>query len=403
MSTGKHLRRLFIATLAMLAAACGAPSETESGAAPASVDVRVGRAVVRPLTRTFEAGGVIKARTTAQLSSRIAAELRELKVRPGDRVAKGQIVAVLDDRDLSAHRAQAHASLSAAQNGAASAEAAREAAEAGLALAQANHRRIEQLRARNSATPQELDRAIADLRMAEAALRAAAARRAEASDAVSAAQAASRAADVTSSFSMIAAPFDGLVTSRGMEPGNMAAPGVPLLTVETADGFRLEVQVDEARARSLQMGDIVAVELERFGDVELEEGGGRLRPDTTVTGRIVEIARSVDPVGHTFLVKVQLPPTAAVRSGMFARARFESEERKALVVPASAIVRRGQLSLVFIVDSGGRARMRAITAGSQSGDTVEVLAGLQAGEPVIVNPPAALVEGTPVRATGGQP
>jgi RND family efflux transporter MFP subunit len=391
MNTGRHLRRLLIGTVAALTAACGAHSETESGPAAASVDVRVARVVVQPLARTFEAGGVIRARTTAQLSSRIAAELREVRVHPGDRVARGQIVAVLDDRDLTAHRAQAQASLSAVQNGAVSAEAARESAEAALALAQANHRRIEQLRERNSATPQELDRATAELRMAEAAVRAAIARRAEASAAVSAAQAASRAADVTGSFSMIAAPFDGLVTSRLMEPGNMASPGLPLMTIETVDEFRLEVQVDEARARFLQTGDIVPVELEGF-----DEG-------STVTGRVVEIGRSVDPVGHAFLVKVQLPPNAAARPGMFARARFESDERKALVVPAAAVMRRGQLSLVFTIDGGGRARMRAMTVGSQSGDTVEVLAGLQAGEAVILNPPASLVEGTPVRATGGQP
>jgi RND family efflux transporter MFP subunit len=190
---------------------------------------------------------------------------------------------------------------------------------------------------------------------------------------------------------MIAAPFDGLVTSRLMEPGNMASPGLPLMTIETVDEFRLEVQVDEARARFLQTGDLVPVELEGFDEA------------STVTGRVVEIGRSMDPVGHAFLVKVQLPPNAAARSGMFARARFESDERKALVVPAAAVVRRGQLSLVFTIDGGGRARMRAMTVGSQSGDTVEVLAGLQAGEAVILNPPASLVEGTPVRATGGQP
>lgn len=389
MKLDRNLRRLSFAMLATLAAACGAHNEPESGPTPAPVDVRIARAVVRPLSRTFEAGGIIRARTTAQLSSRIAAELRELKVQPGDRVTKGQIVAVLDDRDLAAHRAQAMASLSAAQNGVASADAGRETAEAGLSLAQANHRRIEQLRDRNSATPQELDRATAELRMAEAALRAATARRAEVSAAVSAAQAASRAADVTASFSMIAAPFDGLVTSKLMELGNMAAPGIPLLTVETMDGFRLEVQVDEARARFLEVGDVVPVEVEGFGEGEL--------------GRIVEIGRSMDPAGHAFLVKVQLPPSAGTRSGMFARARFESEERKALVVPSSAVLRRGQLSVVFAIDTAGHARMRAITVGTQTDDTVEVLAGVQPGESVILNPPASLADGMTVRATGEKP
>ena len=108
------------------------------------------------------------AQTTAQLTSRIVAEVRELSVQPGDRVTRGQIVAQLDDRDLAARRAQAQASVLAAQSGRASAEADGESAEARLILARANHQRMEQLREKNSATPQELDRATAELRMAEA-------------------------------------------------------------------------------------------------------------------------------------------------------------------------------------------------------------------------------------------
>jgi RND family efflux transporter MFP subunit len=227
--------------------------------------------------------------------------------------------------------------------------------------------------------------------MAEAGARAAGARLAEASASVSAAQATGRAAEVAASFSSIAAPFDGLVTNRLLEPGNMAAPGVPILTIETTDGFRLEVQIDAARAGSVRIGDTAAIELEDHGVAD------------TIAGRVVEIARAIDPAAHAFVVKIQLPAGVAVRSGVFARARFESGMRKALAVPASAIVRRGQLSLVFIADTGRHARMRAVTAGAQSGDSVEVLAGIQPGDAVIVNPPASLVDGAEVRVTGGQP
>jgi RND family efflux transporter MFP subunit len=227
--------------------------------------------------------------------------------------------------------------------------------------------------------------------MAEAGARAAGARLAEASASVSAAQAASRAAEVAGSFSSIAAPFDGLVTNRLLEPGNMATPGVPILTIETTDGFRLEVRIDAARAGSVKIGDTAAIELEDQGVAD------------TIAGRVVEVARAIDPGAHAFVVKIQLPAGVAARSGMFGRARFEDEKRKALAVPASAVVRRGQLSLVFVVESSRHARMRAVTAGAQSGDSVEVLAGIQPGEAVIVNPPASLVDGAEVRVTGGQP
>ena len=380
-----------VTVIALGAAACTGGGERQREQTKPPIEVRVTRAAVQPLPQTFEAGGVIKARTTAQLSARIAAELRELTVQPGDRVRKGQIVAVLDDRDLAAERARALASVSAAQSGVASADAERESAGARLTLARANHQRIEQLRERNSATPQELDRTTAELHMAEAGARAADARAAGASASVAAAQAAGRAAEVAASFSTIAAPFDGLVTNRLLEPGNMASPGTPLLTLESSDGFRLEVQMDAARARSIEIGDTAAVALEGQDEAD------------TMTGRVVEIARAIDPGTHAFVVKIQLPAGIAVRSGTFARATFESGERKALVVPDLALVRRGQLSLVFVVDSSRHVQMRAMTAGARGGDSVEVLAGLQPGETVVVNPPASLTDGAEVRPTGARP
>lgn len=387
-----RLRTLSLGLLVTISAtACSAERERTSDETNSATDVRVTKAEMASIAQTFEAGGVITARMTAQLTARIAAELREVRVQPGDRARWGQILAVLDDRDLAAERARAQASVTGAQSGAASAAAERESAEARVALARATQKRMEQLRDKNSATPQELDRTTAELQMAEAGARAAGARLAEASASVSAAQAASRSADVAASFSSITAPFDGLVTNRLLEPGNMASPGVPILTIETTDGFRLEVQIDGARAGSITIGDTPAIELEGRDDAD------------AMTGRVVEIARAIDPAAHAFIVKIQLPAGAAVRSGMFARARFERERRKALAVPASAIVRRGQLSLAFVVDSSRRARMRAVTAGARSGDSVEVLAGIQPGEIVIVNPPASVVDGAEVRVTGERP
>ena len=382
---------LLVAFVAAGGAACGNGGERPRDGTNSAIDVRVAKAGVVPIAQTFEAGGVVRARMTAQLTARIAAELREIKVQPGDRVRKGQILAVLDDRDLAAERARAQASVTAARSGEASAEAERQSAEAMVVLARTTQKRMEQLREKNSATPQELDRATAELQVAEAGARAAGARFAQASASVSAAQAAGRSAEVAASFSSIVAPFDGLVTNRLLEPGNMASPGVPILTIETTDGFRLEVQMDAARAGLVRIGDGATIELGARGDAD------------TITGRVVEVARAIDPGAHAFLVKIQLPDGVAVQSGVFARARLQSGMRNALAVPASAIVRRGQLSLAFVVDSGRRARMRAVTAGAQSNDSIEILAGIQPGEAVIVNPPVSLIDGAEVRVTGGQP
>ena len=258
---GRPSATLPVACILVSAAACGDGREATLERAPASIEVRVAKAAVQPLVQTFDAGGIVKARTTAQIASRIVAELQEMRVQPGDRVRQGQILAVLDDREPDARRSEAQASLAAAESAIASADAERESAGARVALAREHHRRIQQLREQNSATPEEQDRASAELRVAEAAMRAADARASEASASVTAARSAIRAAEVAVSFSTIVAPFDGLITNKLLEPGNMAAPGTPILSIETTDGFRLEVQVDAGRARFVGVGDTVAVAL----------------------------------------------------------------------------------------------------------------------------------------------
>jgi multidrug efflux pump subunit AcrA (membrane-fusion protein) len=385
--------RTFVAAIAIavIAGACGARTTESRDVAAAPVDVRTARVAVQPLARGFEAGGIIRASVTAQLTSRIVAEVRELRAHPGDRVTRGQVLVLLDSRDLEARRAGAEAGLAAAQSASVSSTADRESAQAQLALARAHHARVRQLREKSSATPQEMDRASAELQTAEAAVRAAEARSAQATATIAAAEAEVRNASVSASFSTITAPFDGVITARLIEPGNMASPGVPLLTLESVDRYRLELQIDESRARSVRAGDSVAVELDAASTTGM------------VTGRLVEIARAIDPAAHAFVAKVELPPGTDVRSGMFARARFAVEAGPALVVPAAAVLRRGQLQIVFTIEASGRARMRPIVVGSTNDAAAEILSGLRSGELVVVKPPASLVDGAAVRVVGERP
>jgi RND family efflux transporter MFP subunit len=337
------------------------------------------------LVDTFEAGGIVQARTTATLTARILAPVREVRVTPGDRVRAGQVLVVLDGRDLGAHARSAKAAASGAAQGAAAAAAEEREAQASLALARATHERIATLQARRSATPQELDEATAGLRAAEAKAAGATARAQEAASGVDSARAASEAAGVTESFTRITSPFDGIVTQKMVEPGNMATSGTPLLRVEDTRGFRLDVRMDESRIGQIAPGSSVEVLLDSGA------GGAALSVDGTVS----EIGRAVDADARAFLVKVALPDTASVRSGMFGRARVAGAPRRVLTVPASAIVRRGQVTSVFVIDHGV-ARLRLVSLR----DT-QVLAGLSEGDRVILDPPADLADGTRV-SEGGQ-
>jgi RND family efflux transporter MFP subunit len=284
---------------------------------------------------------------------------------------------VLDGSDLAAHARSASAAARAADQGAIGAASEQRAADAALALAHATHARIAGLHAVRSATAQELDEATGALRAAEARAAGAAARAQAALSEVERARAASDAAGTTASFSVITAPFDGLVTDTIVEPGNMATPGAPLMRLEDTRGFRFDVHLDESRIGQMSPGVIVPVSL------ELSAGGA----PTIVDGTIAEIDRAVDAHARAFRLKIALPDTAGLRSGMFGRAHFIGQIRRALTVPAGALVQRGQVTSVFVVENGV-ARVRLVNASGS-----EVLAGLSAGDVVIVAAPPTMTDG----------
>ena len=201
------------------------------------------------------------------------------------------------------------------------------------------------------------------------------------------AQAALQGSQIATSYTVLIAPFDGLVTERVINPGTMAAPGAPLLTIEESATFRLEVRLDEARAALVAVGHTADVS---FSDTAAPSANWG-------AARIVEIGR-LDVASHGFIVKLEVPDATRVRSGQFGRARFHGPARQTLTVPAAALLRRGQLTFVFAVYAVGLARMRSISTATIAGDRIEVLAGVHENDRVVTNPPVTLVDGA--RVTG---
>lgn len=375
-----------LAFAVMLIAATRPPSRAEDRSEKAApVGVRTAAASVESLGLPFEVGGNLKARETATIASRIVAEIRQVAVKPGDRVRAGQMLVALDARDLNAGHARATAGIAAAEQSAQLAAAERQAADAALSLAAATYRRISELRQKNSATAGEMDEADAALRAAQARVKSAEAGAAVAAANIEVAKASAQSAAISESWATLVAPFDAIVTQKMVDAGNMASPGMPLLTVEDERAFRLEVRVDEGRAALVTVGQAVGVQLD-----------GQASP---LSGRVVELSRMVDSSAHAFLAKIELPVTDGLRSGMFGRARFAGPARPVLTIPEAAITRRGQLTSVFVVDRSGTARLRLVTLGEANGGRVEVRAGLDAGETVVLAPQPTLVDGAPVRAT----
>jgi multidrug resistance efflux pump len=346
------------------------------------IPVTVGQVAMTEVAAAIDSGGVVQARTTATITARLLAPVRQVRVSPGDHVRAGQTLVALDGADLAAGARAARSTAQAAEQNSRAAAAELQAAEAGAVLARASHDRIAGLQAKRSATDQELDDATAAVRSAEARVAAASARALQAASALESARAASDQASTTESFTTISAPFDGMITAKMVEPGNMASPGTPLLRLEDTRGFRLEVRVDESHIGQIRNGDSVPVFLGTA--------------TTSIAGTVVEISRAVDADARAFLVKIALPDAQGLRSGEFGKARFKGPSRRALTVPAPAIVRRGQLTSVFVVDNGV-ARMRLVDLRES-----EVLAGLTESEIVIVSPPTAVTDGRRVSAGGGR-
>ncbi len=138
--------------------------------------------------------------------------------------------------------------------------------------------------------------------------------------------------------------------------------------------------MDESRVGQIRNGDTVPVFL----------GAG----SSSIKGSVLEVSRAVDADARAFLVKIALPDAPGLRSGEFGKARFGATPRRALTIPQSAIVRRGQLTSVFVVDKGV-ARLRLVSVSDS-----EVLAGLSESEVVILSPPAGITDGRSVRVRG---
>jgi membrane fusion protein, multidrug efflux system len=381
MSTGRRSQFLLLGPLAVLAGCNHEPSRESPQPESAATTVRVVEVMEAEIPAIYEASGTVRARTAAVISSKAMGYVREVHARAGQTVEAGQLLVLLDARDLDAQVRQAEQARNEVQHAATEVDSSIQAAKANLELAEVTFRRMEELFKKKSVSHQEYDEANARLKAAKAAYAIAESKRAQFEARSGQAEEGLRSATILRDYSKIVAPFRGLITERLVEPGVLASPGAPLLRLEQQGGHRLEVEVEESLLRKLGIGDAANVTIDALG--------------ADLKARISEIVPSIDPAARVFTVKLDLPALPRLRSGLFGRAQFSMESRKALLIPAQAYRERGQLQWVLIAD-GGKAQSRMVTIGRRQGEQVEVLSGLSAGEKVIFPIPANLAEGAPV-------
>jgi RND family efflux transporter MFP subunit len=331
-------------------------TESASPTTAQTVEARVVESRQQDVPVTVRATGTVHARESATISAQVMGRIEQVLVHEGDKVQAGQTLAILDDAILRSASDEAQAGVKAAENQQA-------AVQAESSLAASTLDRYKQLQAEKSVSPQEMDEVT---RRAEAAHLHVEAVRAQ----TDAAKAQASGARSMLNYTRLRAPFAGVVTARMADPGTMAAPGVPLLQLDSNGLLQLQATIDEAAIGSVRKG--MKVPLAITGS-----------PNGEFFGIVSEIVPAADPVSHSFMVKIDLAASSLLHAGMYGSAEFATGTHQAILVPRPAVVLRGSIFCVYVLDANGIAQLRSITLGAQQGEMVEVLSGVSAGEKLV--------------------
>jgi RND family efflux transporter MFP subunit len=342
------------------------------------VTVATARMTDQPLI--YEAVGTVQAGISSKLSSKLLGTVESIRVREGDHVKKGEALIILDQRQVKDQVHMAEAGLAEARKALNAAISDREGAAAQKKLSFATYERYRDLKEQAMVSAQVFEEKEAGYQQAEASLERAGAMAAAARAKVKQAEANLAVVSVTEKDAVIIAPHDGIITAKLVDKGDLASPGTPLITIETTHGFCIDMLLPETYIGYVAPRQKVLVEVPALKTGPLE-------------GNVCTIVPSADQKSRSFIVKINLPIERSVTSGMFARVQIPTGHSRQLLIKRSAIIIRGQLTGLYLVDSDNIAHFRLIRLGKTSGDSVEVLSGLKEGDRYVATPVPALVDG----------
>ncbi len=330
----------FAIALALLAG-CGKARHDRPATEPeiAPAQVRTMQVQTKTAGAFEEVVGTVRARLRATIEAKASGRIMDLPVVLGQKVKTGELLARLDAPEIKARLQQA---------------------EAGLQQADRDWKRVSSLYTQQAATRADSDAAESRLDLAKAGV-------AE--------------ARAMLDYIEVKAPFDGVITRKVADVGDLAAPGKPLIEIEDPTRLQLDADVPEAIAGAIKSGTTMVV---RTGT-----------PATELKGTVAEIAPTADPLSRTFRVKLDLPGDKGLMSGQFARLAVPVGETPSMRVPSTAIIERGQLEIVFAVENQ-HARLHLVKTGRQINNETEILSGLDSGDVVVVDNASQLIDGQAV-------
>ncbi len=379
---------------------CGKSEESaQTSALPTELqNVAITKVAKSSVEDFYEATGTVKAKTTTQISANMMGRITSFPVAEGDTVSRGQVLVEIDNRESQTQLQKAQAGLKEAEAALFEIDKSVEAANAGVKTAEANKEiaeqtfaRYKELYERKSASGQEYDEArskvkiaASEVERAKANVQAIISKKKQVNAKIDQAKADIANTKVFAGYSKIVSPVAGIIVKKFAESGSIAAPGSPLLSIEDSSQYRLEAAVEESHSKLIQIGNRVNVKIDALGQGEFY-------------GTVAEITPTAEAASRSFTVKIDLPANPQLKTGLYGLARFPVAQKEAIALPETAIVRRGQLTGVFVVGADGIAQFRIVTTGNTSDGLIEILSGVSEGDDVATSDLNRLSDGMKVR------
>jgi HlyD family secretion protein len=321
----------------------------------------------KKISQTYEAVGTIRPLTESAIEAQISAQVLKINCAPGDAVEEGQVLVVLDSRQLNARLRQANEGLSVAQKSFNQMKKATDEARAGLEQAKSAYERSKKLYDSDIVSSQMLEIDKSAFLQAQARLEKTLEGEESAKASIRKAGEIVNEAKISLGYAQVKSPATGVVVKRSIDPGDQALPGKPLLVIQTSGLLRLEANVREGLINKIKLNHTYEVTIQTL--------------EKTIPSKIEEIIPYADPVTRTFQVKASLPKTPGVFPGMFGRLHIPVEDQDTLLIPKDAVLLIGQLELTYVKRDNAWERVY-IKTGKTFDDHIEVLSGLTADETI---------------------
>ncbi|MBS1550185.1 MAG: efflux RND transporter periplasmic adaptor subunit [Bacteroidetes bacterium] len=341
---------------------CSSEKEKSAQSSGSPISVTLSETTTSNDAHFVSASGKLVAKNSVNVSTRMMGYITSMRAEVGQNVQAGQLLVSVNAADIQAKGGQANAQIAQAQ--------------ANFNSAKKDYERFQNLYKNQSASQKELDDMQARYEMAKAGLQAA--------------QQMKNEVNAQYSYTNITAPISGTITAKFAEQGDLANPGMPLLTIESPSALQAQVLVSEQNISQINEGMPVQVSLKSI--------------NKSVSGRVSEISKSAANTGGQYLVKVNLNNTQDLLPGMFANLQFpiknqgkaNQDFQQSVLVPKTALVEQGQLTGIYVPSAQNTAILRWIKIGKSIGDQVEVLSGLNAQEKYITQASGRLYNGAKI-------